>query len=431
MIRNEEAVIANSLWTATANQDAEYPSFQGTAETDIAIIGGGFTGLSAALHLAERGLSVTLLDAESPGWGASGRNGGQVNPGLKEDPDTIEDSFGADLGGRMVALSGGAGQFVFDLIARLGIDCAAHQSGWVQPFHSDHAEAVVRKRVAQWQRRDQPLRILSRDEAAAILGTDAYRGAMIDERGGNLHPLNYALGLARAAAQAGAAIHGKSRVTHMQERGGYQVLTLDGGHQLTARKVLIGTNGYTGELTPDLARSVVPIRSVQVATDILPDELQRSVLPQGHSASDSRRLLLYFRKDAAGRFIMGGRGNYSAKGTQIQMEVLRRASEALYPALKDVTWRYAWGGFVAMTADHYPHLNMVRPGVMAAMGYNGRGVAMASALGKVMADWASGTAPEALPFPVTSPQPIPFYFMRKPAVMATVAWSRIRDRWEG
>ena len=426
MIRNEQPVIANSLWTATANEAPDCPPLIGEFETDVAIIGGGYAGLSAALHLAEKGVHVTVLEAETPGWGASGRNGGQVNPGLKEDPDTIVAQFSDDLGGRMVELSGGAGQFVFDLIARLGIDCAAKQTGWIQPVHSDQAEATVRRRVEQWTRRDAPLRMLSHEETAHLLGTDAYRCAMIDERGGNLHPLNYALGLASAALRAGARIHGSSRVDRMEQEGAGQLLMTAQG-KLRARQVLICTNGYTSKVTPPLDRTVVPIRSVQVATDILPNELNDAILPFGHSASDSRRLLLYFRKDQHGRFVMGGRGAYTAAGTEVQMRALRSVSEKLYPALKGIRWQYAWGGFVAMTADHYPHLNQVSPNVMAAMGFNGRGVAMASVMGKVLADWVTGTPPDALPFPVTAPSPIPMHFMKKPAVMATVAWSRLRD----
>jgi glycine/D-amino acid oxidase-like deaminating enzyme len=271
--------------------------------------------------------------------------------------------------------------------------------------------------------------MLSREETAALLGTDAYRCAMIDERGGNLHPLNYALGLAGAASRAGAIIHGGSRVTRLESRGDSHVLHTEGG-RLTARKVLIGTNGYSGDATPPLARTVVPIRSIQVATDILPEALQRSILPQGHSASDSRRLLLYFRKDQHGRFVMGGRGAYGESGTLSQMQALRDISLRLYPGLRGVEWRYAWGGFVAMTQDHYPHLSRVAPGVMSAMGYNGRGVGMATALGKVMADWASGTPEVELPFPVAAPQPIPFHFLRRPAVATVVAWSRLRDAVE-
>ena len=429
MIGNEEAVIADSLWTATAGPAPDCPPLRGREEAEVAVIGAGYTGLSAALHLAERGIPVIVLEAETPGWGASGRNGGQVNPGLKGDPDDLEARFGPEMGQRMTELSGGAGQFVFDLIARLGIDCAARQPGWVQAFHNEAAEATVRARVEQWNRRGVPLRLLSREETAATLGTAAYRGAMIDPRGGNLHPLNYALGLAHAALKAGARIHGHSRVLSLEPDGAGHVLRMQGG-EVRARRVLIATNGYADAVSAPMNRAVVPVRSVQVATDILPEAVARTILPQGHSPSDSRRLLLYYRKDPQGRFVMGGRGAYTAGNTRRHMQALREASVRLFPQLEGVAWRHAWGGFVAMTADHYPHLTLVRPGVMAAMGYNGRGVAMASVMGRLLADWAGGTAPADLPFPVTPPRPIPFHALRRPAVAAMVAWSRLRDRLE-
>ena len=427
MIANEIAPIANSLWTATANPVPPCPPLNGPAETEVAIIGGGFTGLSAALHLAEAGVAATVLEAETPGWGASGRNGGQVNPGLKEDPDAVEARFGAEMGARMVRLSGDAADLVFGLIRRHGIDCAGAQTGWIQPVHDRAALSVVEKRVTQWNRRGAPLRMLSKGETADLLGTGQYLAGMIDERGGNLHPLNYALGLATAAQHAGAVLHGQSRALRLESSdAGHFIHTAQGS--LKARRVLVCTNGYTDGLLPPLARTVVPIRSIQVATAPLGDNIRKSILPGGHSASDSRRLLLYFRLDPQGRFVMGGRGAYDEAGTRLQMEMLRKVSVQLYPQLKEADWNFDWGGFVAMTADHYPHLNRVRPGIMAALGYNGRGVAMATAMGKVLADWASGTPEEALDFPVTEPRPIPFHFLRRPAVAATVSWYRLRDR---
>lgn len=426
MIENEKPYIAQSLWAATANPTPHCPRLTGSEDAEVAIIGGGFTGLSAALHLAEAGVDVALLEAESPGWGASGRNGGQVNPGLKEDPDTIERHYGSDLGGRMVRLAGDAGDFVFQLIDRLGIECAAQQPGWIQPAHNEAALAVIGKRVEQWQRRGAPLRMLSATEAAEMVGTDAYVGGMIDLRGGNLHPLNYALGLAEAAQQAGARLHGHSRAIRMERVGERHVIhTADA--RLAARKVLIGTNGYSGPLHSKMARSVVPIRSVQVATAPLSDNVRRSILPGGHSASDSRRLLLYFRLDPEGRFVMGGRGDYTQAGTEKQFALLREASRSLFPQLSGVDWEHSWGGFVAMTADHYPHVVRAGNGVWGALGYNGRGVAMATVLGKVLADIASGVPEDQIDFPVKEVRPIPFHFLRKPAVAATVAWARWRD----
>ena len=347
MIANEIAPIANSLWTATANPVPPCPPLNGPAETEVAIIGGGFTGLSAALHLAEAGVAATVLEAETPGWGASGRNGGQVNPGLKEDPDAVEARFGAEMGARMVRLSGDAADLVFGLIRRHGIDCAGAQTGWIQPVHDRAALSVVEKRVTQWNRRGAPLRMLSKGETADLLGTDQYLAGMIDERGGTVHPLNYALGLADAALRAGAAIHGRSRVTRLEARGdGHCLHTAQG--RLKARKVLVATNAHTGPVTPALARTVVPVRSVQVATDVLPPDVRDAILPLGQSVADSRRLLVYFRKDAAGRFVIGGRGAYSGRATRVQMQALRAAATRLYPALEGIEWRYDWGGLIAM-----------------------------------------------------------------------------------
>lgn len=427
MIRNEIPAIANSLWTATATPAPDLPPLTGTEETDTAIIGGGYTGLSAALHLTERGHDVVLLEAETPGWGASGRNGGQVIPGLKEDPDTIEARFGPDMGRRIVALAGGAGDLVFDLVRRHGIDCDATQIGWIQPFHDEASRATVTRRVEQWSRRDAPLRLMSRDETAAMLGTSAYLGGMIDARAGNLHPLNYALGLCRAALSAGARIHSGSRALALETTPGGRVIRTERG-SLRARRVLLCTNGYTDGLVPPMARTLVPIRSIQVATAPLGDNLRRTILPGGHAASDARRLLLYFRLDAEGRFVMGGRGAYTEAGVRRQMDFLRQRTRELYPQLADADWAHAWGGFVAMTSDHYPHLTAVAPDVVAALGYNGRGVAMATAMGKVLADWASGTPADALDFPLRQPAPIPLHFARRPAVAATVALYRLRDR---
>ncbi|RKF14166.1 FAD-binding oxidoreductase [Roseovarius spongiae] len=428
MIANEIPGIANSVWTATANPTPDFPALRGRAETDVAVIGGGYTGLSAALHLAERGVSVTLLESETPGWGASGRNGGQVNPGLKEDPDTVRVRFGVEMGERMIAMSGASGDLVADLVRRHGIDCGFAQKGWVQPIHDDAAMKTVSERVAQWTRRDAPMRLLSRDEAADILGSTAYQGAMIDERGGKLHPLNYAIGLARAARDAGAVLHSHSRVSEIRRDGaGSTIVTAEG--QLSARRVLVCTNAYTGDPTPRLARTQVPVRSIQVATDPLGDDLRRSILPRGHSASDSRRLLLYFRFDDEGRFLIGGRGDYSERGVERQFAALRRAAAVIYPQLADIEWRYAWGGFVSITTDHYPHLHRLSDNAMTALGYMGRGVAMATAMGRELADWAAGTPAEELNFPVTPMRPIPFHFLRKPAVAAAVTWARFRDVW--
>lgn len=425
MIENDREIITNSLWTATANARPDCQPLIGPSHAQVAIVGGGLTGLSAALHLAENGRDVAVLEAESPGWGASGRNGGQVNPGLYPDPDTVEQQFGAK-GVSMIDSSGQAAQMVFDLIKRHRIQCDARQTGWVRAAHNSAAVADLASKARQWGACGVAMRILSRQEITETIGTTAYKGGLIDPRGGNLHPLNYTLGLARAAQSAGARLHGQSRVTRLTRDSGAYVLHTDQG-KLRADRVLLCTNGYTDGLTPPLQQTLVPVRSVQVATAPLPEQIRETILPGGHAVADSRRLLLYYRMTAQGRFVMGGRGAYGDNATLRRMQALRDVSVQMFPQLKGCQWDYAWGGFIAATTDQVPHLSKLADRMVAGLGYNGRGVAMATMMGKVLADWALGTPETRLPFPVQPPQPIPFHGLRKLGVAATVAKYRALD----
>ncbi|MGD9919138.1 MAG: NAD(P)/FAD-dependent oxidoreductase [Paenirhodobacter sp.] len=426
MIPNEPAVLANSLWTATANPAPDTPPLAGVEEADVAIVGAGVTGLSAALHLAERGLRVVVLEAQAIGWGASGRNGGQVNPGLKHDPDQLLAAFGADMGGRMLRLSGEAPALVMDLVRRHGIDCDAVQAGWLQPAHNAKALRLLEARARQWQARGVDLQILSRAEIRDRIGTEVYLGGLFDPRGAGLHPLNFTLGLARAAQAAGAVIHGQSPVTSMMEKGNIHVLHCPGG-QVTAARVLLCTNGYSDDLRPPLARTLVPVRSVQVASAPLPEAVRRTILPGGQTASDSRRVMVYYKIDGAGRFVIGGRGDYNDGTTAKLQENLRRIAGEMFPQIGAVPFEHAWGGFVAMTASHLPHLTPLGAGVMSATGYNGRGLALGTAMGRVLADWATGKPEEDLDFPVSAPRPIPFHRLRKVAVRGAVMLFRAQD----
>jgi glycine/D-amino acid oxidase-like deaminating enzyme len=427
MIRNERAVIANSLWTATANASTDFPALHGEMRADVAVVGAGYTGLSAALHLAEGGAEVVVLDAEHPGWGASGRNGGQVNVGLKDAPSVIKARFGEHWGGRMIRMAGEAGDLVFDLIDRHGIDCAARRPGWLRAAHTPKTLRQLHALAADWADHGGGMDTLDRDAMQRLTGTDAYLGGVIDRRGGSLHPLNYALGLAAAAQAQGARIFGQSPVRQIDREGTDFVLRTPDG-RLCAEQVLLCTNGYSGDVMRPLARSILPVRSVQVATAPLSDNLRRSILAGGHAVSDARRLLLYFRQDPDGRFVMGGRGTYNDRSTARQIAWLRRISTQLFPQLEGVEWQHAWGGYVALTPDHYPHLHEIEPGMMAGLGYNGRGVAIATAMGRVMARWAAGAEPDTLDFPTSPLKPLPFAFARNIAVEAEILRLRLLDR---
>lgn len=428
-IPNERPSLARSLWAATANRDDGYPRLEDKRlDADVTIVGAGFTGLSAALHLAESGVSAVVLEAHTPGWGASGRNGGQVLPGLKEDPDSIERMFGEDRGGRMVRLAGNAPAELFALIERHAIACDPMRGGWVQPAHSPQTLAVATERVRQWQRRGAPVEGLSRQALAEVLGTDTYIGGAIDRRAGSVHPLNLALGMARAVVRAGGRIFGESPITSISRdaAGSFQVATAQG--TVHSRKVLVCTNAYTPPAAGPLRRSVIPVCSVALASQPLAPELRNRALPNGEVVSDMYRLLNYYRFDAAGRLVMGGRGGYTEGAIGKQMERLRRRVAELYgDRLGDLHWEYSWGGNVAVTTDHFPHLNRLDDGMYAALGYNGRGVAMATVLGRLLADLARGRPEEDLAFPVTAVRPIPFHALYPVAAGAAILWNGYLD----
>lgn len=428
MIPNERPVIANSLWTATANRMPDFAPLEGAHKADAVVIGGGFCGLSSALHLAEAGVNVTLLEAEQPGWGASGRNGGQINVGLKDAPSVIRKKFGTEHGDRMIELSGAAGDLVFDLIERYGIKCDAIRPGWLRAAHTKKTLTELHGLAHEWQGLGADVRPVDQDEMARLTGTDDYLGGLIDMRGGNLQPFNYAVGLADAAESLGAVVHGGSAVTKIEKSaGGHTVHAAQG--TVEAPQILLCTNAYSREdLHSGLARSVLPVRSVQVATKPLSDNLRKSILPELHALSDARRLLLYFRLDSEGRFLMGGRGTYNDASTRRQFERLKSVTTKLFPQLADVEWEHAWGGFVGLTRDHYVHFHEIAPGLKAGLGFNGRGVAIATAVGRMLAQWAQGTPDKDLAFPVTTVKPLPFSFARETMVEAEILRLRMLDK---
>ncbi len=395
---NETATVEDNLWRQTAGEDAAWPVLEDEQQASIAIIGGGYTGLSAALHLAERGQQVALLEAGGIGEGASGRNGGQVIPGLKQDPETVERIWGPGPGRRAVAFAAAAPDLLFDLIDRHGIGCHAQRGGWLQPAASPRHLPLLRRLIMQWREHGAELALLSRSETAERLGTDAYHGALFDPRGGSLHPLEYARGLAAAAAASGARIFCRSPVRTLQRTGdGWRLLTRRGA--LRCGTLLCCTNAYSAPPIPEIDRCILPVWSVQVATAPQPAAVRGRILRDGVCASDTRRLLTYFRFDPAGRFVIGGRGAFTSRGRARAFAGLHRRALALFPGLEP-SWRYAWGGLVALTENHLPQLASPEPGLHLAFGYNGRGVAMATAMGRVLADRLCGAEPADLPLPV-------------------------------
>lgn len=416
-----------SLYAETAVLAPATPPLEGETRADVCVVGGGFTGLSAALHLAEAGVDVVLLEAEEPGWGASGRNGGQVNPGLKPDPDEVERDWGPELGARMLALSYGAPHAVFELIRRHQIACEARQEGTIRAAIGARGAEAVRRTAEQVARRGGPVRFLDAAETAALTGTDRYTGAMFDPRGGDLQPLSYARGLARAALAQGARVHGGTPVRGLAREGGrWRVATPRG--TVSAREVVLATNGYTDDLWPGLRQSVIPLFSSIAASAPLPEALAARVMPRRAVLYESGRVTVYYRVDRENRLLIGGRGPQAPIGDTRPIRYLLAYAARLWPGLAGLAWTHGWNGRLALTADRYPHLHEPAPGVIAALGYNGRGVAMATVMGREIARRLTGTPAEHLDMPVTSIKPIPLHGFWRLAVAAKLWEARLRDR---
>lgn len=415
-----------NLYRETARPAPPAPPLEGEARADIAVVGGGITGLSTALHAAQAGAQVVLLEAEEPGFGASGRNGGQVNPGLKLDPDTVERDFGAALGGRMNALSGAAPALVFQLIERHSIECEARRGGTLRAAIRPAHAAAVRSTAEQWMRRGAPVEYLEGEAVARLTGTRRYAAALHDRRGGDLNPLSYARGLARAALGAGAALHGGTRVRRLRRDGSAWRLDTGRGAVL-ASQVVLATNGYTDDLWPALARTVVPLFGAIVATEPLPEELARAVMPSRAVLYESGTVTVYYRLDAAGRLLIGGRGPMREIDSARSVPHLTAYARTLWPALGAVRFTHAWGGRLAMTRDHYPHVHEPAPGVLICLGYNGRGVAMATAMGAELARRLTRPG-EPLDMPVTDMKTIGLHPLWPLGVKAAILYGRIVDR---
>jgi glycine/D-amino acid oxidase-like deaminating enzyme len=420
------ALALQSLWSVTAPRGPECATLGAPEKAQVAIIGAGYTGLAAALQLAEAGTDVVVIESRDVGECASGLNGGQVIPGVKHDPDTLENLFGAQTGARLVDTVAAGPEAVFALIERLGIACDATRTGWIQPATSEAALQQQAQRVEQWRRRGAPVELLSRAQVTQLTGSGRYLGGLIDRRGGTVQPLAYVRGLARAALAAGARIFTRSAALRLaRANGAYRIDTAAGS--VSAPLVIIATNAYTGALTGNLRRSIVRVPSFQVATAPIPPNLRAAILPGGQSASDTWRLLRYFRVDVSGRLVMGTRGTFATAPTTHTVRHHYRAVAQIYPQLAGLGFEYHWGGFVAMTPDHLPHLHELSPGLIAGLGYNGRGVAMATVMGGLLARRALGEPLAELGFPVTPVRPVPLHAFSGLGVRATIQYLRLAD----
>ena len=425
---DEERGFRQSLWQKTAVGDTQYPALISDATAEVVIIGGGFTGLSAALHLAEQGKSVVVMEANEIAWGASGRNGGQVNPGWKILPAEIEANYEAGRGARVLELIDGACDLVFDLIERHKIDCAPRRVAYFRAAYGESGIKEVEEWVRQWGAIGAPVTLKDASATHALMGSKFFHGGFEDARGGSLQPLSYALGLASAAEKAGAKIFANSRARRIERNGKTWVVVCENGAKVQAQYLLVATNGYTDDLWPGLKKQVVPVASLQAATKPLPKEILATLLPNGHHLSDTRDVMIYCRIDETGRFQIGGRGSaFSPTVQQADTRHLQAEAIRIFPQLENIEWEFEWGGLVAMTKDHRPNLIELGDNAYAGMGYDGRGIAMATIMGKQLAELVGG---EDVALPREKLSPFALHEFRNLGISWHMIMAGIKDRFK-
>jgi glycine/D-amino acid oxidase-like deaminating enzyme len=399
----------DSLWAAVTPPGPELPVLAGSAQADVIVIGGGFTGLSTALHLREAGVDVAIVEAMEPGWGASGRNNGQVIPTLsRPDPEDIISRHGA-AGERFVALLRDSASTLFDLARRYQIQAEQEQTGWVQPVHSPGRIGIAERRVRQWSKFGASVQLLSRDETRAMLGSDAWFGGFWNRSGGHINPLALSRGLARVVLESGGRIYARSPATLFERQNDRWVVRTAQG-QISGRALILATNAYTGEfsksLAPGIAREVMPVLSWQMATQPLSENARKTIIPGRQAMSDTHGELYFARYDARDRLVTGGAviGPVNKAGKMKSMVAARL--KRLWPQIGQVSFDHVWNGYVGMTTDFLPRIHRLGPDAYGWTGCNGRAVALSIALGDEFSKAVRGHPESDLALPFTDPAPI-------------------------
>lgn len=417
----------NTLWWATTTKPPETQTLRAPARFDVAVIGGGLTGLTAAWHLARQGVRVAVLETTEIGSGASGVNAGFVVPNFaKADPAAVVARLGLERGTRLLKMVGAGADRVFATARDHRIDCDAEQVGWMHVAHADKMLPVLAARAEAWRTLGRPVRMLDAGEARRRTGLRFCAGALLDESGGMLHPLKYTYGLARIASAAGAAVFESTAVRQVERNGaGWRLAT--GRHHVDADKVLLCTNATTEGIAQRLARIVVPLRVYQAATRPLPRDVVERIAPHRHPVADTRANLFTYRLDRDNRLISGGMAMvpFGANGRMARMIARRLALELGLPEVPEIA--HVWRGTAAMTTDFLPHVYEFGPGFLGGIGCNGRGIALTAMLGEVLSEAASGRRLDDLPIPVAAARAIPFHLLAQAAPSLAIAQARWQD----
>ena len=423
-------VAANSLWARTAVALRAFPSLSDEVQADVVIIGAGYTGLSAAHHIAKCGLRPIVLEANRPGWGASGRNGGVITAKFRQSFRGIDAAHGRAMAKRMVEIAHESTEIVEQLVSEFGITSAQlTRSGQIKAAHN-HATLQAAVDEAEWMKRemgDTDVRILDARQVRDETGSQAFVGGVLNPGSGGIHPLNYLHGLAEGLARRCVQIFQESPALRLQcENGGVVVETPKGA--VRARQAIIATNSYS-DLTPatrHMQQTLVPFRSAIIATDKLPPDLAGRLMPTGRTYTETKRMMRWFRM-VDDRVVFGGRGAFGKQDSEAAFNALRKAMIGIFPELSDIPLAFKWSGLVAMTLDSMPHIGRLNDRTLFSMGYNGAGVAMSSLMGRYLAAFVRGEKPDVGLLDASRLRSIPFYPLREPAVRMVAGWYQFLD----
>ena len=389
-----------SLWDDTSTETIRARKDGLNDRVDVAIVGAGYTGLSAAIHSTEKGMSCHVIEAEHVGYGGSGRNTGLVNAAAWLPPQDVIKQLGEKAGKKFVDIFSDAPSFVFGLIEKYNIECEVTNTGTIHAAHGKVGLLDLQYRKTEWDRLGAPVDLLSADETAELTGTRCFYGALVDNRAGTINPMGYCSGLARAALKNGAKLTTNCRVHQViKENDGWRLITAYG--DLKAKYVILGTNAYSDKLWPGLSQSFTRINYFNCATLPLGERIKH-ILPQRQGLWDTGKIMFSLRRDKDNRLIIGSMGRIHGNLTNgITKRWALARLKRLFPDLGPVEFENIWYGNIAMTPTHLPGVHQLDRNLYTSIGYNGRGITTGTIFGKALADMISCNSPDCLPVPIT------------------------------
>ncbi|MGB1034949.1 MAG: NAD(P)/FAD-dependent oxidoreductase [Primorskyibacter sp.] len=415
-------------WTVTATAAPRLTRLTCALTVDVLVIGGGLTGCRTALGLVEGGASVALVDSQDVGWGASGRSGGQCNPIWRKTPEELQTLLGAKHAETLIRTTLTSAHDLFRDIKTYEVDCDAVQAGWVQAAHTRKAIRDMGRLGAAWSAAGADITEIEGDAVQKASGSPAYRWALKHRAGGHVHPLSLTRGYAKAAIARGAQMFKGTPVTRLDRIDGKWRATTPQG-EITAEAVVLSTNGYTNSLWPGLKQTFHPLVSVSIATRPLTTAEQETVLPGSVTISDSRLAIYYSRYDRDKRLVFGCVGS-TDHADALSLGRLKGGLRTVFPQIANIEIECKWAGRIAVTPEMMPHIHEPAPGVLAGIGFSGRGIAMTSVMGRALSGRLLGGAEEDLPFPVLPITPIPMSGVTRRLIPLAAPAMTIKDKFD-